>query len=386
MFTIKTPFHLQKKEVIRLFYNSKKLIDEKVLQQYYFERLMLATAGELKKLIPGRYHKHYSSLSMIKGLQPEVKLNAQNSRNHVTDFVLYPTKTNAPSLNIEVKWRKEDFETWRYPYYDGTQGEGYVVCLKGENGSPEGDRIQGTSIPVIYLDVEEFKKWFVIHANTIISQALSNKLSISPERASGKKYWVVVINTEAKKHYDDFGRKNHIWAFRNNNSPKNIMKILEGDYIIFVKFAFCHPNRMVYPYYYNPNTNIEKARGQYTLSKDIDWAIESSDIYQIKRGYHLNFGNDDLYKGFETEWDGQPATKEYTQFITFYHNNSTEDMLLYHTDESQGRRLLRKHFPADQAGLSELCSAFRRSYNNRGDAVEISDNAFIEFQQLLHSF
>ncbi len=49
-----------------MFYNSKKLIDEKVLQQYFFEEPMLAKANQLKRRIPQKYQQYYSSLKQVK--------------------------------------------------------------------------------------------------------------------------------------------------------------------------------------------------------------------------------------------------------------------------------------------------------------------------------
>ncbi len=368
-----------------MFYNSKKLIDEKVLQQFFFEKLMLANATDLKKLIPEKYHKFYSSLSHVKGLQPEVTLYNKGEKKHITDFVLYPMDINFPSLNIEIKWTKDNFESWRYPYYNGTLGNGFVVCLNVNNEFKTEDLIEGTNIPVIFLNIDEFKKWFVVNANDIISQALSNKLSIPPKRVTGQKFWVVAIGRKAYDHYVNFGRKELVWAFRNNNSPRNIMNILEGDYIIFVGFNYCRPGRKIIPFYYNENKHISTIRGAIIQSKDVDWAIGLTDIYKVKKGYHLNFGQKKLYSGFElNNWNQQATTKEYTQFITFYNNKNNKDSFQYCYDMKSKRLLQRKIFLEDDIALCEFVSALSQSLNNRGDAIEISYNAFQSFMQLLH--
>lgn len=367
-----------------MFYNSKKLIDEKVLQQYFFERLMLADAQGLKKLIPEKYHRYYSKLSQVKGLQPEVLLNSPNTQGHKTDFVLYPMEQSAPNLNIEIKWTKSDFEAWRYPYYDGTCGEGFLVCLQDELSAD--NCVAGTQIPIIYLDIDEFKKWFALNAYSIVSQALSNKLSIPPERLTGHKYWVVVIGNKALEHYVNFGREAHVWAFRNNNSPKNIMNILEDDYIIFVNFAACRPGRKIIPQYMNPDKEVPTVRGGSVKSRDIDWTIGFTDIYKVKRGYHLNFGSKPLYSGFESvSWDQQAMTKEYTQFITLQNNQQSSDILQFSSMFDHQPKLSREHFPENSAELCEIVSAFSQSLNNRGDAIEVSYAAFQAFHQLLHS-
>ena len=111
-----------------MFYNSKSLIDEKVLQQYYFEKVMLAKAESFRLLIPPQYHELYSNSAKIKTLQPEVKL----ASGHITDFVLYPINGHAEKkLNIEIKWQAEKFlsEEGRFPFYNGEKEEGFLVCF-----------------------------------------------------------------------------------------------------------------------------------------------------------------------------------------------------------------------------------------------------------------
>lgn len=266
-----------------MFYNSKKLIDEKVLQQYFFEKFMLADAKEMKSLLPVKYHDIYPDIRSRKGLQPEVTLGRPNGeKTHKTDFVLYPAKIDSLKLNIEIKWKKDDFETWRYPYYDGTYGSGYVVCLKTSCTKTD-DTIAGTDIPVVYLDRHEFEKWFTLNAQTIISQALSNKLGVPPSRLTGRKYWVVAIAKEAFNHYVDFGREKLIWAFRNNASPRNIMNILEGDYVVFFHLKYCQPSRKLVPDYANKNLLIPNQRKGNVKSANIRWAIDLADVYQVKK-------------------------------------------------------------------------------------------------------
>ena len=104
------------------------------------------------------------------------------------------------------------------------------------------------------------------------------------------------------------------------------MNILEGDYIIFFNLSYCHPGRMLAPDYANKNDIIPTRRGGQVKSGDNRWAIGLADVYQVKQGYHLNFGNRDLYTGFEMEnWDRTPDTKDYTQYITLYNNSNNED-------------------------------------------------------------
>ena len=164
------------------------------------------------------------------------------------------------------------------------------------------------------------------------------------------------------------------------------MNILEDDYIIFVNFAACRPGRKIIPQYMNPDKEVPTVRGGSVKSRDIDWTIGFTDIYKVKRGYHLNFGSKPLYSGFESvSWDQQAMTKEYTQFITLQNNQQSSDILQFSSMFDHQPKLSREHFPENSAELCEIVSEFSQSLNNRGDAIEVSYAAFQAFHQLLHS-
>lgn len=83
-----------------MFYNSKKLIDEKVLQQYFFEQFMMADSSQRSILLPKNYRTNYSKTEQIKALHPEVVIGVTSkNQKHITDFVLYPSG-NQIKLNI----------------------------------------------------------------------------------------------------------------------------------------------------------------------------------------------------------------------------------------------------------------------------------------------
>ncbi|MFH0286996.1 hypothetical protein ACGRSR_05035 [Vibrio owensii] len=362
-----------------MFYNSKKLIDEKVLQQFYFECFMLADSASRKKLLPAKFVK-YSSTEAVKGLNPEVKVGEKTTGGaHVTDFVLYPMpKTGLPKLNIELKWSVKDFEqqSERFPHYDGSVSQGFVVALKDKNDSP--DFVENTSIPVVYLCPEEFKKWFTKKSYGIVSQALANKTGSKPSRLSGEKFWVVCIVGASEEHYLHHGKPKDIWAFRDNNNPKNIMNILDGDYVVFVRFDHCEPGRAVYPYSMKPNAKFEKSRGGFLSNDDISWSIDLIDIRKVNKGYHLNYTDKAPYHGFDEEWmemdSRAPENKNYTQFITFKKPNG--DHFEFNWGSPVGTVLDRKLFTDDRMEISDFVRAVRSSMNTRGDAVEISRQSF----------
>ena len=174
-----------------MFYNSKKLIDEKVLQQYFFECFMLADSAERRRLLPEQF-RDYAASSTLKGLDPEVEVGRdENGRGHITDFVLYPMpSTGLPTLNIEIKWHAKDFRKQqnRFCFYDGRKGRGFVVALHTGADEPSFLGSPGHEIGVVYLDPDHFKKWFSLNANAIVSQALATKLGTKPERQTGRPF------------------------------------------------------------------------------------------------------------------------------------------------------------------------------------------------------
>ena len=362
-----------------MFYNSKKLIDEKVLQQYYFECFMLADSASRKKLLPEKYYSH-APTNVVKGLNPEVSVGQKTeSGAHITDFVLYPMpNSNLSKLNIEMKWNVKDFEkqTERFPHYNGETSNGFVVALKDDNYSPK--FVGNNKIPAVYLCSEEFKKWFTKKSYGIVSQALSNKTGSKPTRLSGERFWVVCVVGASEEHYLKHGKPHDVWAFRDNNNPKNIMNILDGDYVVFVRFDHCEPGRAVYPYSKKPNAKFEKSRGGYLSNGQISWAINLIDIRKVNKGYHLNYTTKPPYHGFDDEWldtsDKLPEHKNYTQFITFVKPNGDPFECLWGCPE--GTVLDRKLFTDEKLESVNFVNAIRASMNTRGDAIEISRSSF----------
>jgi hypothetical protein len=375
-------FHANKGMTV--FYNSKKLIDEKVLQQYYFESFMLADLSQRKKLLPEKYAA-YAATNVLKGLNPEVKLGKSlDGKAHVTDFVLYPMPgAKLSKLNIELKWNVKDFEKQpdRFSYYNGGESLGFVVALKDKAYAPL--QIDRGRIPVVYLCPEEFKKWFTKKAYGIVSQALSNKTGSRPTRLSGEKFWVVCIVGASEAHYINHGRKHNIWAFRDNNNPKNIMNILDGDYVVFVRFDHCKPGRAAYPFSIKPNAKYKKSRGGFLSNDEISWAINRIDIRKVKKGYHLNYTAKAPYQGFDDKWmesqNRQPEQKNYTQFITF--QSANVDQFEYDWNSPEGTVLDRTLFTDETRETVSFLKAVRASMNTRGDASEVTRESF---ESILH--
>jgi len=373
-----------------MFYNPKKLVDEKVLQQYFFESFMLAVPKERKKLLPLEYQEDYSKTVNVKGLNPEVRLKKQKERDyHVTDFVLYPTPgKNLKKLNIELKWDVNDFENQkkRFEFYNGVTSFGFVVAIRKPTDNPS--FVNEGKIPVVYLDPEDFKRWFVIRANSIVSQTLAVKFKIAPTRLTGYKYWVVHLPKKgAYNHYTGHKKKNHVWAFRDYNNPSNIMKILDGDYVVFVKIGTCKPSRALYPYIPKKEFNKSRKSGNSEYMKlkndEINWNFDLIEIFKVKKGYHLNYSDKSIYYGFDEKWmeteHRLPEEKTYTQFITFH--KSINDQNIYEWNKPFGFNLDRKIFKGPDK--IAFVDAVRLSSAKRGDAIEISNNTFNSILHIL---
>lgn len=361
-----------------MFYNSKKLIDEKVLQQYYFETFMLADKAARQKLLPEKF-KDYAPDSAVKGLNPECKAGGVDSgSNHYADFVLYAMpKTGYPPINIEIKWNIDDFEKQpqRFNYYNGIAAKGFVVAVRAK-GEVCKDTVDNGRIPVKYVDADDFRQWFVKNAYLVASQAISNKFGLKPERQTGPRYWVIYIADPALHHYKTHGRKKHIWAFKDNNNPKNIMNILHRDVVIFVGLKYLKTARNPQPY-----DAKSKSQGK-------DWGIDLLEVRIVSNGFHLNYSNKSPYACFDEKWSDvgratgrYPAeTKEYTQFITFMKPKPNDSQYFWRSTKNL---LEQKLFPARHLEASEFVDAFRKSMNDSGDAREISAGAFHFVQSLL---
>jgi hypothetical protein len=288
-------------------------------------------------------------------------------------------KRGLQPLNIEIKWNIQDFEkqTSRFAYYDGTVASGFVVAMRAEKQATKDaaqaavdEVVQGTNIPIIYLDANDFRQWFVKNAYLVASQAISNKFGLKPERQTGPRYWVVYVASAALSHYQDESRKKHIWAFKDSNNPKNIISILHQDRVIFVALQYLKTNRNPLPYLVNKN------------GKDNDWAIDLLDVRVVNQGFHLNYTNKAPYNCFEgkAQLPFSAQKKEYTQFITFLKPKKNDAQYEWRATKNV---LEQKLFRAREPAAEEFVRAFKQSMNDSGDAREISAGAFHFVQSLL---
>ena len=112
------------------------------------------------------------------------------------------------------------------------------------------------------------------------------------------------------------------------------------------------------------------------------------DIVRVSKGYHIDFTDKAPYGGFDEKWlnkkHHRPEEKEYTQFIRTIYDK--EDDYCYLWNKSNNFTLDRDLFPVVNKELAEFVNALRTSLNSRGDALEISRNAFYSINQMLARF
>lgn len=165
------------------------------------------------------------------------------------------------------------------------------------------------------------------------------------------------------------------------------MNILEDDYIVFVYFDHCMPGRSIYPAY-PPNRMIETYRKGSIESSQISWSIGLLDVARVSKGYHIDFTDQTPYGVFDEEWlcnnKRKPEEKIYTQFIRTQFELTDE--YCYYWNKDNNFSLGRELFHENNSELVEVVTALRGSLNSRGDAFEISRNAFNSLNQLLAKF
>lgn len=364
------------------------LLNEKILQYYFYQLFISCTPNKRKKLLPEQYIK-YSDDTNFKGLIPEKTYAPKIERvDHNADFILCPTlKSNLEILNIELKWNKKDFEkqSSRFKFYDGTIAKGYVVDVN-DNPTNEDDYILDTKIPVIHLNSENFRHWFIVNAKIILDSTLNKKKVLNNLIIRKEKFWIISLSNSAYINYLEKGFPKKIWSFSDSVNSKNISNILQGDYIIFVKIHNITPKRQVYPYNNNPNHEYGTGRSDrpYTKSEVINWDIVKIDILKVSTGWHINYSNKPPYNIFEDTSINSNAdlnSKKYTQFIKFNYNQDDTFQFI----SSDTLKLNRKLFNFDNIEECSIVDSMRESLSKQGDAREITYDAFLKLHQILSS-
>ena len=90
-----------------MYHLNRRFIDEKVMQQYYFEKFMNGDSLTRRSLLPenGNFSK-YETQSETKILHPEVRI----AKGFNVDFVLYPID-QSEFVYIELKFELSKLNT-----------------------------------------------------------------------------------------------------------------------------------------------------------------------------------------------------------------------------------------------------------------------------------
>lgn len=369
----------------------KSLLNEKVLQYYYRQIFITSSEKERKNLLPDIYYE-YSIERNFKGLIPENTFSSNKKTDHRADFILCPSlKSNLKLLNIEIKWNKCDFEKQptRFKYYNGIEAYGYVVDINN-NPTEKDNYILNTKIPVVHLNPEYFRKWFIVNADFIINNTLNTKNLNNINWLRPTKYWVISLVKESYDNYITVGYKNKIWSFADTATSKNISNIQVDDYIIFIRVDNVTPtHRQIYPYNNNPKFlyKTDRKDRKSTESSKINWDITLINILKVTTGWHINYTYSKPYNVFENnnkgELDLNINSKKYTQFIR-YNYSYMDDFQFFH-EPSDNLKLNRKLFDHDITEHNLLIEAIRSSYNKQGDAREITYETFITLLRIIKS-
>jgi len=397
-----------------------RLIREKVVQQYYFEKFL---CGKAKDMLPKseKFHR-YAYSTNVKMLHPEQQIVTKNEavaeglgEAYKPDFILYPSKTSLEELNevvnIEIKWKASAFskETTRHPWFKGDLllgriQRGFVVAFNDDRKTDNDgnfinwpDDNDGNPIDLVILEEKDFGDWFVNNSNNIVDQALSAENLTYSRRIP--RYWVIYLSGQrpddnsqtALDNYEEYGKPRKKWAFSDIKNSADLMPIAKGDYAIFINFSKGPANRQVM----RPRSVGE-------------WGIGLCDIFRITKGYHHDFKEGCFENGGWQEQmgplkrskagkhvDGSIFSaddiynertlfleKEYTQFFHFSTNDDDSDTWDWDAKGPPGRTLSHTSFLYSNENHRNFLKQLSKAFGSQRPR-EISKSSFRALHQLL---
>ena len=170
------------------------------------------------------------------------------------------------------------------------------------------------------------------------------------------------------------------------------MDIEHGDRIVFVQCREISPPR-------KPISHGEKRKDVLTITnsrskrvgnlineKEAFFKITRVDIFEIKKGYYLDFSSNTFEKeswrrnhGFSSSID-RCSKKEYTQFISFDSNAKSEVSYRWNRGDAY---LSREDFRYSHSSEREFIDAVRVAINNNGHPHTISDRCLLHIHNML---
>lgn len=328
-----------------------KLIDEKVLRRYVYEKLVFGKHSERSLLMPDRLRR-----KRLKVVVPEFPLLSPKKR---TDFRLI--FNDSTWQNVEVEWATSTFkdhgEEDARSNYAG--GKGYLIVTEDDHETATRwikDLVEDGQLKVMTVDHSDFTYWFVKNSKFFLEGTIAQ---YSPEyQRRDKRYWVIYISKSGGSEQDYFykGRSKGVWAFRysKGETAKSILSITTGDVVIFAARWTVPGGRMIYP---------GKAR---------NWTCKHIDIFDVSVGYYCDF-EDETFEDAGFKETRKPENKEYMHYFRFFPRVRSE----HNRDgERQPVWIEGKDFDPIREEDQEICAAFRTSNARRGGPVELSEQAF----------
>ena len=291
---------------------TQKLINEKVVQRYIFEKLNYGNKEILKDFYPEDIFNNVKDKA-IKVIIPEYTIECSKVENgeekkfqHVTDFrIIYKDNT---FHNVEVEWRTSRFDSHTQEVYEQCYkgGKGFIIVFYNDSSyNPKISYIDNNDVKEI--STEDFTYWFVFKSKHLVEETLINyHPKFTPKN---RNIWLIYLPTfgankgNSKNDFFIKAEKKGKWAFRYSNKGdimKKILNIYKGDLVVFV-----------WGLKVNKDTTHQRK-----ITINNDWYVSGVVITEVSKGYYCD-DKDDTFETEEWKKYNKPEDKEYMHYFNF---------------------------------------------------------------------
>jgi hypothetical protein len=321
-----------------------KLLDEKVLQRYVWDKLSTPSKSVRQAFMPKRIHNRSSNVRVVIPEYPVAQ------PKHSVDFrVIFDDGLTPKYQNVEVEWKTSRFmahvKNNAHTHY--LNGQGYILTLFDDtNKAPRqlSQLVINGSLDVVEISPTDFSDWFVMKSRQTVDGTISH--FVPEHHFRDEKRWVVYVSKPpSETDYFRKGKPAGRWAFRfakNAQEMANIFSITSRDKVIFAARWTLKGGRTIYP--------------------EEPWRCQSIDIFDVTTGYYCSFDDNTFEK---KSWNGSPEDKEYMHYFEFDKSGGLE-----------GRSLRGDQFKMTNPLDMEICTSLRKSNIWRGAPVELSKDAY----------
>ncbi|MED4015523.1 hypothetical protein [Sutcliffiella cohnii] len=291
---------------------TQKLINEKVVQRYIFEKLNYGNKETLKEFYPETIYKGVKDKT-IKVIIPEYPIECTKEVNgkvekfqHVTDFrIIYKDNTYH---NVEVEWRTSRFNSHTREVYEQCYkgGKGFIIVFYDDSSyDSKISYIDNKNIKEI--STEEFTYWFAFKSKHLVEETLINYIPKYTPR--NRNIWLIYLPTYGANKgnsENDFlkrAEKKGKWAFRYSEKGvimKNILDIYRGDLVVFI---------------WGLKIDRETTH-QRKINIENDWYVSGVVITEVIKGYYCD-DKDDTFEKENWKIHRNPEDKEYMHYFNF---------------------------------------------------------------------